>query len=157
MASLMFLLVAPTAGTASASSGGLVHVYEDVGTGGSGSIVITGAVTDYGFDQVGVEGKDDYHAISLSKGALVADLTKYDSTIKPSINSKTCSFSYTASGPITLSDGTRAYRGVSGTLNISGVFSGILPRQKNGSCNTNDLGSPLALVGYVHGSGTISF
>ena len=82
--------------------------------------------------------------------------------VKPTVLSgTTCSFGFTATGPITLSDGTGAYAGISGTIVTTLTFGGDGPfytsGAKKGKCNMSNNAQPLAQFGSAVGRGTIKF
>lgn len=57
--------------------------------------------------------------------------------------------------PATIIRVTKAYAGISGTINVTVSFAGTGPKLKNGQCNQN--ASPIATYGSVAGTGTVSF
>ena len=130
---------------------------------------MVGAIADSGVGtSVDKNGKVDpngsYERIVLKKGSFEADATVLDqnaSSGPPTLDDvSTCSFAFSTSGPITLSNGKGAYAGISGTLNVTEQFVGIGPRYKTGknkgACNQSD-NSPLAGAGAVSGTGDRRF
>jgi hypothetical protein len=73
------------------------------------------------------------------------------------IDPKTCSFGTSASAPVPIvtGTGTGAYRGISGTLEVTASVAGIYPRLKSGKCNTNPNKFPGVLI--AKGSGTVAY
>jgi hypothetical protein len=88
------------------------------------------------------------NAVTLNK--------RFDSA-RPSLNTATCSFSVTASAPVTLFNGTGLYTGISGKITITGVFAAVGPRLRNGKCNMSNKATPLAQYQSIQGSGSVSF
>ena len=164
-------IAAPTLAGASPPSGGKIALWANANlTGATSKIVVVGAIADSGIGtSVDKNGKVDpngsYERIVLKKGSFEANSTALDQSAgsePPTLNDvSTCSFAFSASGPITLSDGKGAYAGISGTLNVTEQFVGIGPRYKagknKGACNQSDNARPIAGAGAVSGTGTIAF
>ena len=164
-------VAAPMLASASTPSGGKIALWGTANlTGATSKIVVVGAIADYGtgtsIDKNGkVDNNGAYERIVLKKGSFIADasvLNENSNSAPPTINSpSTCSFAFTASGPVTLSDGKGAYAGISGTLTITEQFVGIGPRYKSGKnkgqCNQNNNAQPVAGAGAVSGTGTVAF
>lgn len=162
--------VGGTVETASASpSNGQVSVYVTPSNGAKSTIVITGAIGDYGTAlSVDKNGKTDQNGnfvvITLKKGTFKVDSTTLNqvaNNLQPTVNATTCSATGTGSGPVTLMDGTGLYAGISGTLNITETFAFIGPPFKSGSkkgqCNLSNNARPLAQYGSLTGSGAVTF
>ena len=66
-------------------------------------------------------------------------------------NTTTCSFSFTASGPVTVFNGSGSYKGISGTGATTENFYAILPHiatgKIEGQCNESNSATPVAYVG----------
>jgi hypothetical protein len=91
---------------------------------------MTGAFTDYGVDHTGALDHGMVNKVVLSKG----------------------------SAPVQLSHGTRAYKGIHGSVTVKLVDAMIMPRMKNGQCAPGQSNAkPLAEVGLVTGSGRVSW
>lgn len=137
--------------------------------GSSGPILITGAIGDYGKTlNINKYGKADsngtYVKVTLKKGgfeinaaALNAKLNK----LNPPVNKATCSAVATATGPVTLFDGTGLYAGISGTIHITVTFAIVLPTYASGKdmgqCNMSNSAQPLDQMGLIRGTGKVSF
>ena len=82
-------------------------------------------------------------------------------TVSAAADAATCSFSESASGPITVSNGTGLYKGITGTLEVTEYFALIGPRltsgPKKGQCNESNNAQPVASFTSVVGSGTVHF
>lgn len=164
-------IAAPTLAGASSPSGGKVALWADANlTGATSKIVMVGAIADSGvgtsIDKNGkVDPNGSYERIVFKKGSFEADATGLDqnaSSEPPTLNNvSTCSFAFSASGPITLSNGKGAYAGISGTLNVTEQFVGIGPRYKTGknkgACNQSDSARPIVGAGAISGTGTVAF
>jgi hypothetical protein len=155
-------VLAVSGGLASAdgsSSGGKVHWYEaDTGLDGSlGTVILTGAVTDHGTDHQGVAHGGDYNRFVLSKGTFEISIAKFGNELNFPVNPATCSADGSATAPIPIVDGTgtRAYKGISGTIQTTVTFAWILPRLANGKCNTNATRYPG--IALASGAGTVTY
>ena len=132
-------------------------------------IVITGAFADYGSTRnVNSSGKPDANGtlvkVSLKKGTFTVDGSQLDNAfnnVNPTdFSSSSCSASFTAGPvpvPIVADSGTGDYRGISGTITMTGQAALILPKTKSGSCNQSNNATPVAAWGIITGTGTISF
>jgi len=73
----------------------------------------------------------------------------------------TCSGSLSVSAPVAIVGGTGLYARISGTATITESFGFIGPRYKTGpkkgQCNLSSSAQPIAQMGNVHGTGTVSF
>src|SRR5580693_6300315 len=125
------LLGVHAAGASSMPAGGTLSIWATPGSGAVSSIVITGAIGDYGtatsVDQNGkVDQNGNFVVIALKKGTFKVDSTALNqaaNNVQPTVNTTTCSATGTGSGSVTLMDGTGLYAGISGTLNITETFA----------------------------------
>jgi len=151
-------------------SDGTIEVFVTVGTGTGGTIVIAGAIGDHGkVLTVGANGKPNanghYVDVTLQKGTFKIDKTALDKAsddAPPTVMSATtCSFGGSATAPVTISDGTGDYTGISGTVKVTLTFGGDLPvyatGKHKGKCNMSDNAEPLAQFGSAVGRGTVNF
>jgi hypothetical protein len=142
-----------------ASKGGEVHLYEaDTALSGNlGTVVLTGAVTDHGVDHQGVAGGGEINKLVLSKGSFEVNVGGFGDTLNFPVNPKTCSSdgSATAQIPIVDGTGTGAYKGISGTLDVTVATASIVPRLASRDCNTNATRYPGVLI--ASGTGTVSY
>jgi hypothetical protein len=164
-------IATPAIGGASTPKGGKISLWTDANlTGATSKVVVVGAIADYGVGtSIDKNGKVDpngaYERIVLKKGSFEADASVLDqnaNSASPALdNQSTCSFAFSVSGPITLSDGKGAYAGISGTLTVTEQFVGIGPRYKTGknkgACNQSNNSRPVAGAGAVSGNGTVAF
>jgi hypothetical protein len=143
--------------------GGPIRIYVVPGNGqGNGTIVVVGAIGDYGktTKQVGGFGKALLH-----KGTFMVNLkaiTKAINHAKPLVeNLTTCTFVFGATAPAAISNGTGAYKGISGTLMLTETFAGYGPYYTTGAhkgkCNTSNNATPTAQWGSVTGGGTVKY
>jgi hypothetical protein len=165
------LLAASAAGARSAApAGGVVHVFVTPNQGAVYKIVIVGAIGDYGtatsIDKDGkVAQNGNYVKIRLRKGTFEVNsvaLNKKTNDAPPTVvNKETCSFEFGGSGPVTLFNGTGAYAGISGTLQITQTFAGIGPLYKTGpkqgTCNMSNSAQPVAFWASITGKGVVRF
>lgn len=137
---------------------GVIHVY-DVNTGGNtGSVVVTGAIGDSGKDVTGVS--PNANQIVLSKGSFdvsTAGIQKSFSKAKPKGNPANCGVVLAASAPVTLSNGTGAYKGITGKVVLTITSAAVLPTKSDGSCNESPNSVAIGEVTISQGSGRISF
>jgi hypothetical protein len=156
--------------TAAAMKGGTIYISVTPNNSATYPIVITGAFADYGtattINQNGtVNPNGNYVKIALKQGGFEVNstaLNKKANSTNPTFNSTTnCSYTFSVSGPISVSKGTGAYKGISGTLTITESFSAILPRfasgKHKGQCNESNNVAPVASGGNISGSGKVSF
>ncbi len=153
--------LAVSGGLASAdgpSTAGEVHVYEaDTALDGNlGTDILTGAITDHGTDHQGVAGGGNYNKLVLSKGSFEINTVNLPPNFPP-LNPTTCSSDGTTTVPVPIVDGsgTGAYKGISGTFQITVSFASILPRLAYGQCNTNATQYPG--IEISRGAGTVSY
>jgi hypothetical protein len=154
-------VLAVSGGLASAdgsTTGGEVHVYEaDTALDGPlGTDVLTGAITDHGTDHQGVADDGIYNRLVLSKGSFEISTVNLLANFPP-LDSTTCASdgTETVAAPIVEGTGTRAYRGIRGTFQITVTFASILPRLANGQCNTTATRYPG--IEISRGAGTVSY
>jgi hypothetical protein len=157
------MLIGANAGAAGMPAGGLVRVFVVPGNGqGNGTIVIAGAIGDYGKTS---KEKNGIGKAILHKGTFEVNLKaigKKLNNAKPTIaNTTTCSFVFSATAPVTLFNGTGAYKNIKGTLMLTETFAGYGPFYKTGKhkgkCNTSNNATPIAQWGSVTGVGTVKF
>jgi hypothetical protein len=131
--------------------------------GATGTIFIIGVIADYGTTvNVTATGKpsQDYAKVNLTKGGFEVNLTalnKVTNALTPTFSAPTCMFWGSASGPVTLSDGTGAYAGITGTLTVHETFVGVAPRLASGRCNMSQNATPTHMTNQVTASGSVSF
>lgn len=148
--------VASAAGT---RGGGVLHLYEaDTSLAGNlGTDILTGAVADHGTDHQGIP-KDGINKIVLSRGSFSINVNNLGTRLASiPLDPKTCSSagSATAPTPIVRGTGTGAYRGIRGTLRITASTAVVVPRLKNGKCNTSSTRYWGILL--AKGSGIVSY
>lgn len=158
------LLAVVSGAFAAGTGGGSVKMF---GTpkGSGGAFMFTGAIGDFGSTQRETasgspSANGDFVKFTLKHGTFVADATGFFNALNHarfSFDKATCSGSFGASGPATLSAGTGQYAGISGTLKVTGTFAEVGPRLKNGKCNTGQKAKPLAQFQAVTGTGHVSF
>jgi hypothetical protein len=146
-------------------AGGAIKVFVTPGNGNVSKIVITGAIGDFGTTvNVTKSGKPssngNYVKVKLHKGGFLVNavaLNKKINSATPNINNATCSFSVSASGPVTLSQGTGLYAGISGKLKIKVAFASLAPRTASGKCNLSNKARPIAGYQSIQGGGNVTF
>jgi hypothetical protein len=156
-------------GAPSTPAGGPVQIYAPQSSSVHGTIVITGALGDFGktltINRSGkADGNGNFVKITLHKGTFKVNSTTFNAkanNAQPTVYKATCSAVGTATGPVTLFDGTGLYRGISGTVNITATFGFIGPLFKSGKnkgqCNLSNNAQPISQYTLITGSGTVSF
>ena len=124
------------------------------------SIVITGAFADSGTYAPPSSGGTI--ELDLSKGTIKVDDSKGAAKesqlfahLPKYLNASTCGLDLSYSAPATLTSGTGAYAGITGTITISAHDAGVFPKTQTGACNTN--ANPVGYIDIGIGSGSISF
>jgi hypothetical protein len=147
--------------------GGSVHVFATPGP--TGTILLTGAIGDYGKTlNINANGKVDanghYVKVNLKHGTFEINAVALNvklAKVNPSINKTTCSGEGSGTGSVTLLDGTGLYKGLSGTLNVTASFAVIAPRftsgKSKGQCNLSNSAQPVDQYSWITGSGTVKF
>ena len=150
-------------------AGGAVYVQATGSNGPAGTIIITGAIGDYGKTlSIDKDGKTDsngnYVRITLQKGTFEVNSTILNAKTnhaQPMVNRATCSFHFAGTGPVTLFNGTGLYKGIKGKVLITISFGGVGSLYKSGphkgQCNMSNNAPALAQYGSITGPGTVSF
>jgi hypothetical protein len=152
-------------------AGGKIELFATPsGNSGGGTILITGAIGDYGkTESVNKNGTPDpngnYGKAVLHQGTIEVNLTalnqKENNLPQTIFNLKSCSVHASVSAPVPVVDGTGLYAGISGTLTFSTTFAFIGPRvtsgPNKGQCSKSNNAPPLAQWISVTGSGTVHF
>ena len=131
---------------------------------GNGQILITGAVGDYGPTHAVTTAGKKISTATLKKGTIKFDLTTLTAktnNANPAINAATCSGSLTVTAAAPVLGGTGLYAGIHGSVDVTETFGFIGPLYKSGAkkgqCNMNSNATPVAQMGVVFGTGTVSF
>ena len=130
---------------------------------GNGTILIAGAIGDFGTTRsFHIHGQTFAYA-TLQHGKIEFNLTKISSktNVSPKIDAATCSAAISVSAPVSVVGGTGLYKGVHGTIHLTESFGFIGSTYKSGAkkgqCNMSNSAPNVAQVGNVHGTGTVSF
>lgn len=163
-------LLAATAAAGSMPRGGHVELFVTPNSDGvHGPIVVTGAIGDYGqtlsMDKNSKPTADgDYVRVTLRRGTFVMDTTALNAKAQkeqPRVDKATCSFLFSSTGPVTLSNGTGRYRGINGTANVTITFAWVGARyragKQKGECNVSESGQPVAQYSSITGAGKVEF
>jgi hypothetical protein len=141
----------------SGSSGGEVHVYGANTTGGNGTnqIIITGAIAARGETS---NVSENIGMVTTPNGTFKVNLRELNHAMGTGgLNQKTCSGAFMATAPVTLFDGTGAYKNIKGTIKLTTTFAAIFSRTDNGTCNAGPTATPLSALSFFQGKGTVSF
>ncbi|MGZ6670705.1 MAG: hypothetical protein ACXVH3_39350, partial [Solirubrobacteraceae bacterium] len=154
---------------ASTPAGGAVKVFVTPTSGPRSSILVTGAIGDYGktlrVDKNGkTAGNGDYQKVTLKQGSFEVNATALNKKLNasaPVVNKTTCSLVFSGSAPTTVFNGTGLYKGISGTVRITVTFAGIAPRYTSGThkgqCNFSNSAQPLGQYQAITGTGSVHF
>jgi hypothetical protein len=168
VASISLSIATPVSGASAPSppAGGSVRFIERPTSATVGSIIITGAIGDYGtVVSIDKNGASDPHGsylkIGLKKGGFKGNATalvaKQKSTSFP-INRASCSSQGSISAPVSLFGGTGLYQNISGTVTVTETFAWVLGRHTSGAqagqCNGHDVAK---MVVTSAGSGKVKF
>jgi hypothetical protein len=147
-------------------AGGPIQVFVQPGNGqGSGKILITGAIGDYGSSSpTTTSGGRKFGTATLKKGTIKIDLTAITAKVNkanPTVNAATCSVAINETAPAPVVSGTGLYAGIHGTIQITESFGFISTTFKSGSkkgqCNLSNSAPTVAQMGNVYGKGNVSF
>ena len=155
----------------STPAGGSVKLFATPSKGLHATILMTGAIGDYGnaltIDKNGTpDSNGNYVKVTLHKGGFEINSTALNAKTnnlgsQTPINRATCSMAASVSAPVTLLDGTGLYAGITGTLKLTITEAFILPvyasGKNKGQCNESQNAQPVADYGSIIGSGTVSF
>jgi hypothetical protein len=151
------------AATSAGSPSGVIHLYEtsNHGPGAPGTVVITGAINDagvgYATGNVTARGK-----MVLSKGSITdapssTFISREEDLFGAPVKPPGCAVVGTITGPVKIVGGTGAYAGITGTVHATYTVATILPKLKNGTCNTTHHARPLGIAIFIKASGNVSF
>jgi hypothetical protein len=153
--------------SASTPAAGTVHLFVNIDGNNptTDPILLTGAIGDYGTSTSTTKsGKVDpngnYQKVKLTKGTLVANITKLNTAVNDApgtFNASTCSLFISKTRPVPLSKGTGLYKNIAGTLSITETIGLVFPRHANGTCNAGQNVQPLSFAGSVTGVGKVRF
>lgn len=160
-----------SAAAAATPAGGAIKIWASpLGTNGlRSSILVSGAIGDYGTaistTANGVPNPNgNFVKVELREGTFKVDSTGLNSKAnkaQPVFNASTCSGWLSVTGPVTVSDGTGLYKGISGSLSITETYAFVLPRNASGAgkgqCNTSNNVQPANSWGSIVGTGTVHF
>jgi len=155
------LIGASAASGAGMPAGGAFRVFTTPTQSGAASIVLTGAIGDYGKSVKLAKG---YSRFVLKRGTFEIDAATLDAKLaraNPAVDLATCSGALTLSGTATVLDGTGLYKGISGTINATVTFAFIGPfyasGKNKGKCNLSNNAPTLAQYGSIQGTGNAKF
>ena len=154
--------LAAFAATSAGSPSGAIHIYETSNHGprASGTVVITGAVNDagvgYATGNVTAGGK-----MMLSKGSIKdvpspTFISREQDLFGAAVNPPGCAVVGTITGPVKIVGGTGAYAGITGTVNATYTVAAVLPKRKNGTCNTAHKVRPIGVAIFIKASGNVT-
>lgn len=158
--------VALGAGSSSTPAGGQIHmIVQPAQAQGSGKILITGAIGDYGATHKAKNtGGKTYATATLKKGTITFDLGAITAKVNhanPAVDKATCSASIVETAPVPVVSGTGLYAGIHGSVRLTESFGFIGSTYKSGSkkgkCNMSNSAPTVAEMGQVYGNGSVSF
>jgi hypothetical protein len=148
---------------------GTTQLWGNVGSGKGFNAIFTGAIGDHGVSIPATsQGKPSkkntgYRLFVMKKGTIFfntkqIDAAENDNNTQPTTeNNTTCSFTFVVTEPATIISGTKAYAGITGSISVTISYAAVLPLTKNGKCNPDTNANPTAQIGFVTGSGTVSY
>ena len=151
---------------ASTPAGGAINLFSNPTTSGtSGTILIAGAIGDYGrYLASDRNGKPDpqgsYLKITLKKGTFEINVTSL--TDKPRARNKaTCSAIFSGSSTSAVLNGTGLYARINGTLHVTEIHALLASRyttgKKKGQCKLGGTARPIAEYDSLSATGKVSF
>ena len=161
LASVIFAASAAFGSSApSTRAGGSINAYLSTNSSGGGSILITGAIGDYGRTTL-ISGQKGVSLVKLHKGTFELKGNTPAVVGTPTVNSTTCSYSHSQTARETVLDGTGLYAGISGTLNITVSYARVdtpyTSGGHKGQCDLNLSAVPYSQFDAGIGTGTVSF
>ena len=152
---------------------GTVQVWVNPSDGGGGTVNLTGALGDAGIAEPanslghivhGSQGNNaNYRLLELTKGWILVNITQFNKVTNnpnasPTVfNQSNCSVVFSGKAPVQFVHGTGAYVGITGTIELTFVFAGTVPKTAKGTCNEN--ANPIGPGGgynAINGSGTVT-
>jgi hypothetical protein len=159
--------VALGAGSSATPAGGRIQLFVQPGNGqGTGKILFTGAVGDYGSSSpTESSGANKFGVATLKKGTIKIDLTAISAKVNKGpgaiFDAATCTYYLSETAPAPILSGTGAYAGIQGTIRLTETFGFIgscyKSGPKKGKCNQSNNAPAVAQMGFVYGSGSVSF
>jgi len=138
--------------TASTSTSGPIKFFVTTFSNGTGNIIVTGAIGDYGTTAA----SGNYLKVTLHHGAFelnVAKLIAAESGSAPALDPATCSGVSSVTAPAPVLDGKGTYRGIAGTLNVTETIANyrigqdqVLEIQAGMGCRARDLSTASQLL-----------
>jgi hypothetical protein len=153
---ILLLLGTPVgAVTSKASLSRAVQVFSTIGTNGKGTVVVSGAIADHGTSS-SLASNYTITKIVLQHGTIEVNTSKLEQAETPSVNSTTCSYTYSGTAEVSIVSGTGSYNGIKGTLKATAAGAGILTKLKSGKCQESESSEPIFSIGTVQSSGTVT-
>lgn len=161
--------VLAAAGAALASSrqpgGGAIRVWSPQSSNLRGTIVVTGAIADRGTTlTINQKGKPDpsgdYVTVKLRHGSFEINATALNDKLnhqQPTIEKATCSLYLSGTGPVRVMNGAGAYKGIGGTLTITGMHGEVARQLPGGRCDDAPNAAPEASYTALFGGGKVNF
>jgi hypothetical protein len=97
----------------------------------------------------------------LKKGTILTDGTQLQAALQNAqptdFNDATCTGSVSAKASAPIISGTKAYAGITGSVDLTFEFAFIAPRTSGGKCDLSQQAKSVAQWGVITGTGTVSF
>lgn len=150
--------------TQAAVTRGVVQVWVTPGRGPTSSIVLTGAIGDYGtslyVDKTGkVTANGQYQKVTLQHGGFMVNtvaLSQKALVANRHVNTATCSFHFAVTANATVFGGTGTYQAIRGVFRMTERFAGV-GAVDSGQCTLPSSARMLALWGSITGQGAVTF
>ena len=110
--------------------------------------------------------RGSYEQLVLKKGTILVNSTQFNAATNSAsptdFSAATCSGTVSASAPVPVVSGTKAYAGITGSVALTAFFGFVGPfyssGSKKGQCNTsNNAPTPPGFFAIITGTGTVSF
>ena len=161
-AAVVAIAVAGSAGASGRS--GTIYAYGTPGLDGpNGTVIITGAIGDYGTttkaDRNGqVDPNGQYSLLQLKNGTVLSDPSALDAKIQAGtpnakIDPVSCSLQGSVSAPNPIISGTGAYAGITGTVDTTFTIAELAARTPSGACDTN--ADPIDVYATIYSTGVV--
>jgi hypothetical protein len=159
-------LALAAAGTPAAGS---VRLYLTPTSETKSTVVVTGAIGDFGAavttnKQGTIDANGSYEKVTLKQGSFEINATAFEKGIqraRPHLNNVTCTVDLSGHGGGTLFAGKGLYQEISGKLDITFVIGGVAPRftsgPKKGQCDLRQNGPAAAFYEGISARGKVKF
>ena len=143
--------------SADSPASGPIHLFSyPKGNGNTGTVVIAGAIGDYGSYAAAGDGK--YVKVTLSQGSFEFDAKNLNDKHKAAYKA-TCSAIFTGTGSASVLNGTGLYAGIKGTIEVTQTHVLVASRNTTGKLKgqCDKVGNHVHHYDSVSATGNVSF